>query len=298
MIRWQLAHGRHLDLGGKAVLMGILNVTPDSFSDGGEFFSLDLALEQARRMIDEGAAIIDVGGQSTRPGAEPVSPEEEQVRIMPVIEALTADGRVLISVDTYRAETARLAVAAGAHIVNDVHGLQREPFGLGQGGAGRDADLAAALAVDLDRQDDLLVRGQGRVELGPRGVHHQAFAADAEATVKSIGEVADDDLILDIGSQTGARYAQLIADAGTVVWNGPVGVFEFDAFAGGTGAVARAIAGSKAFSIAGGGDTLAAVDKFGIEKQVSYISTGGGAFLEFLEGKTLPAVAALDARGG
>lgn len=126
----------------------------------------------------------------------------------------------------------------------------------------------------------------------------KAFAADAAATVKPVGEVADDDLILDIGPQTGARYAALIAAAGTVVWNGPVGVFEFDAFAGGTEAVARAIAASKAFSIAGGGDTLAAVDKFGIEQQVSYISTGGGAFLEFLEGKTLPAVAALDARGG
>ena len=126
----------------------------------------------------------------------------------------------------------------------------------------------------------------------------KAFAADAAATVKPVGEVADDDLILDIGPQTGARYAALIADAGTVVWNGPVGVFEFDAFAGGTEAVARAIAASKAFSIAGGGDTLAAVDKFGIEQQVGYISTGGGAFLEFLEGKTLPAVAALDARGG
>ena len=126
----------------------------------------------------------------------------------------------------------------------------------------------------------------------------KAFAADAPATVKPVGEVADDDLILDIGPQTGARYAALIAAAGTVVWTGPVGVFEFDAFAGGTEAVARAIAASKAFSIAGGGDTLAAVDKFGIEQQVSYISTGGGAFLEFLEGKTLPAVAALDARGG
>jgi phosphoglycerate kinase len=125
----------------------------------------------------------------------------------------------------------------------------------------------------------------------------KAFAADADATVKALADVVADDMILDIGPQTAARYAQLIADAGTVVWNGPVGVFEFDAFAGGTEAVARAIAGSKAFSIAGGGDTLAAVDKFGIEQQVSYISTGGGAFLEFLEGKTLPAVAALDARG-
>ena len=103
-------------------------------------------------------------------------------------------------------------------------------------------------------------------------------------------------MILDIGPRTAAQYAALIAKAGTVVWNGPVGVFEFDAFGKGTETLARAIAASPAFSIAGGGDTLAAVDKYGIEKDVSYISTGGGAFLEFLEGKELPAVAALRAR--
>lgn len=123
------------------------------------------------------------------------------------------------------------------------------------------------------------------------------FMPDAVAEVKAVDAVAEDDLILDIGPQTAAQYAQLIDKAGTVVWNGPVGVFEFDAFSKGTEALARAIASSKAFSIAGGGDTLAAVDKFDIAGQVSYISTGGGAFLEFLEGKTLPAVAALDARG-
>jgi len=123
------------------------------------------------------------------------------------------------------------------------------------------------------------------------------FLPDAEATVKALADVADDDLILDIGPQTAAHYAELIAKAGTVVWNGPVGVFEFDAFGHGTETLARAIAASPAFSIAGGGDTLAAVDKYGIAEQVSYISTGGGAFLEFLEGKTLPAVAALQARG-
>ncbi|WP_297830361.1 phosphoglycerate kinase [Thermomonas sp.] len=123
-----------------------------------------------------------------------------------------------------------------------------------------------------------------------------AFAADAPATVKPVSEVAADDMILDIGPQTAARYSELIARAGTVVWNGPVGVFEFDAFAAGTEAVARAIAASDAFSIAGGGDTLAAVDKFGIAGDVSYISTGGGAFLEFLEGKALPAVVALETR--
>lgn len=123
------------------------------------------------------------------------------------------------------------------------------------------------------------------------------FLPDAVAEVKAVDAVAEDDLILDIGPQTAAQYAQLIGKAGTVVWNGPVGVFEFEAFSKGTEALARAIASSPAFSIAGGGDTLAAVDKFDIAKDVSYISTGGGAFLEFLEGKTLPAVAALDARG-
>lgn len=123
------------------------------------------------------------------------------------------------------------------------------------------------------------------------------FMPDAEATVKAVDAVAEDDLILDIGPDTAARYAGLIAKAGTVVWNGPVGVFEFDAFSHGTETLAQAIATSPAFSIAGGGDTLAAVDKYGIAGQVGYISTGGGAFLEFLEGKTLPAVAALEARG-
>ena len=125
-----------------------------------------------------------------------------------------------------------------------------------------------------------------------------AFAADAPATVRAVDAVQDGDMILDIGPKTAARYAELIAKAGTVVWNGPVGVFEFDAFGKGTEALARAIAASKAFSIAGGGDTLAAIDKYGVEAEVSYISTGGGAFLEFLEGKILPAVAALEARGG
>ncbi|SIQ62884.1 phosphoglycerate kinase [Solilutibacter tolerans] len=123
-----------------------------------------------------------------------------------------------------------------------------------------------------------------------------AFAADASATVKSVDAVGTDDMILDIGPETAKQYAALIQKAGTVVWNGPVGVFEFDAFGHGTEALARAIAASPAFSIAGGGDTLAAVDKYGIENEVSYISTGGGAFLEFLEGKELPAVAALKAR--
>ncbi len=123
-----------------------------------------------------------------------------------------------------------------------------------------------------------------------------AFAADAPATVKAVSEVGADDMILDIGPDTARRYAQLIAKAGSVVWNGPVGVFEFDAFGHGTRVLAEAIAESDAFSIAGGGDTLAAIEKYGVAGQVSYISTGGGAFLEFLEGKELPAVVALKAR--
>lgn len=125
----------------------------------------------------------------------------------------------------------------------------------------------------------------------------KAFAADAEASVKAAVAVAEDDLILDIGPDTARRYAQMIEQAGTVVWNGPVGVFEFDAFGKGTETLAGAIARSAAFSIAGGGDTLAAVDKYGIERDIGYISTGGGAFLEFLEGKPLPAVTALLERG-
>ncbi len=122
------------------------------------------------------------------------------------------------------------------------------------------------------------------------------FAADAEATVKAATDVADDDLILDIGPQTAALLAEQLKAAGTIVWNGPVGVFEFDAFAHGTETIARAIAASPAFSIAGGGDTLAAIAKYGIEKEVGYISTGGGAFLEILEGKTLPAFEILSQR--
>jgi phosphoglycerate kinase (EC 2.7.2.3) len=123
------------------------------------------------------------------------------------------------------------------------------------------------------------------------------FAEDAEATLKPVADVTDDDMIFDIGPQSAAHLAEILKNAGTIVWNGPVGVFEFDQFGCGTEALARAIAASPAFSIAGGGDTLAAVAKYGISDQVSYISTGGGAFLEFLEGRDLPAVTVLESRG-
>lgn len=134
------------------------------------------------------------------------------------------------------------------------------------------------------------------IPLPPDVVTGKELSGEAVATVKPAAEVAEDEMILDIGPQAAAAIAALLANAGTILWNGPVGVFEFDQFAGGTEAMARAIAGSGAYSLAGGGDTLAAIDKFGIAEQVSYISTGGGAFLEYVEGKTLPAVAMLEQR--
>ncbi|ANB01538.1 phosphoglycerate kinase [Ectothiorhodospira sp. BSL-9] len=122
------------------------------------------------------------------------------------------------------------------------------------------------------------------------------FSETTAATNRPVDQVAEDDMIFDVGPETAATYAELMKKAGTIVWNGPVGVFEFDQFAAGTQAMGQAIAESDAFSIAGGGDTLAAIDKYGLSERISYISTGGGAFLEFLEGKTLPAVAMLEAR--
>ena len=124
----------------------------------------------------------------------------------------------------------------------------------------------------------------------------KAFAADAEATVKAVADVAEDDMILDIGPETAKQFAELLKNSKTILWNGPVGVFEFDQFANGTKVLAQAIADSDAFSIAGGGDTLAAIDKYNVAEKISYISTGGGAFLEFVEGKVLPAVAILEER--
>ena len=143
--------------------------------------------------------------------------------------------------------------------------------------------------------DDALARG-GEIPVPTDVVVGKAFSADAPATTKPVSDVAEDDMIFDIGPHTAERFAQLMHDAGTVIWNGPVGVFEFDQFGEGTRVLGEAIAQSRAFSIAGGGDTLAAVDKYNIAQKISYISTGGGAFLEFLEGKTLPAVAMLEQR--
>ncbi len=136
----------------------------------------------------------------------------------------------------------------------------------------------------------------GKVPIPVDVVCAKEFSATAAPTLKKLDEIADDDLILDVGPATTALFSKLIAHAGTIVWNGPVGVFEFDAFAAGTRAIGDAVAGSSSFSIAGGGDTIAAINTFGIADRISYISTAGGAFLEFLEGKTLPAVAVLERR--
>ena len=177
------------------------------------------------------------------------------------------------------------------------------------GGIANTFMLAAGLKIGKSlAEPDLLADAKAVIEaMRARGaavpiptdvVTAKTFAADAPATVKAATEVADDDLILDIGPQTAAVLAAQLMAAGTIVWNGPVGVFEFPAFENGTRVIAQAIADSSAFSIAGGGDTLAAIAKYGIEKQIGYISTGGGAFLEVLEGKTLPAFEILTRRAG
>jgi phosphoglycerate kinase len=150
----------------------------------------------------------------------------------------------------------------------------------------------------LDTARALLAGGTGRADIPVLTdvVVADEFAAGASATIKTVEAVLADEMILDIGPNSAAIYADLLRSAGTIIWNGPVGVFEFENFGNGTKTLAEAIAASNAFSVAGGGDTLAAIDKYGVAEQISYISTGGGAFLEFVEGKTLPAVAMLEQR--
>lgn len=180
-----MAHGRHLDLGDKAVVVGILNVTPDSFSDGGLFDAAETALVQARRMLGEGALVVDVGGESTRPGASAITAGEEQARILPVIEALAGSGEALISVDTYRAETARLAVAAGAHIINDVWGLQREP------------DIAR-VAAETGAGLIIMHTGRDRRKLPDVIADQFAFLEKSLEIARRHG-IADDHIVLDAG---------------------------------------------------------------------------------------------------
>ena len=204
-----------------------------------------------------------------------------------------------------------LAIVAGSKVstkLTILHSLAAKVDGLIVGGGiANTFMLAAGLPIGkslaeptlLDEARSVMAAMKARgaaVPIPTDVVVAKTFAADAPATVKAAADVAADDLILDIGPQTAALLAAQLKNAGTIVWNGPVGVFEFDAFAHGTETVARAIADSSAFSIAGGGDTLAAIAKYGIEKDIGYISTGGGAFLEVLEGKTLPAFEVLARR--
>jgi phosphoglycerate kinase len=206
-----------------------------------------------------------------------------------------------------------VAIVAGSKVSTKLTILQSLAKNVDQlivgGGIANTFMLAAGLPIGKSlAEPDLLGDAKAVIEaMKARGaevpiptdvVVAKTFAADAPATVKAAKDVAADDMILDIGPETAAKLAAQLKSAGTIVWNGPVGVFEFDAFAKGTEAIARAIAQSSAFSIAGGGDTLAAIAKYGIDKDVGYISTGGGAFLEVLEGKTLPAFEILQKRVG
>ncbi|MGE0281921.1 MAG: dihydropteroate synthase [Rhizobiaceae bacterium] len=204
---WTLAHGRSLELGARAQLMGILNVTPDSFSDGGRYVEIDVAVDQALKMVEEGASIIDIGGESTRPGAAEVDANEEQARVLPVIRALRERSDVLISIDTYRAETARLAVEAGANIVNDVHGLQRDPD---------IADVAAATGAGLV----IMHTGRGREKL-PDVIGDQFAFLNVSLQIARQRGIREEQIVLDPGfgfakdSQENvdlmARFSELLA---------------------------------------------------------------------------------------
>lgn len=183
--RWSLAHGRSLDLGARGHLMGILNVTPDSFSDGGRFADAEAAVAAALDMVREGASIIDIGGESTRPDAEPVDAATEQRRVLPVIEALASRTDAILSIDTYRSETGRLAIEVGAHILNDVYGLMRDPAL---------ADLAAETGAGLC----IMHTGRERRKLDDVIADQFAFFEQALAVAKGAG-VPDDQIMLDPG---------------------------------------------------------------------------------------------------
>ena len=211
---------------------------------------------------------------------------EEPARPLVAIVAGSKVSTKLTILETLADKVDQLIVGGG--IANTF--LLAEGYNIGK-------SLAEPALVDQARSVIKKIRARGgNVPLPTDVVCATTFAVDAPATLKKIGDVGADDMILDIGPSCAAELASMIRQAGTVLWNGPVGVFEFEAFSQGTRTLAMAIADAKAFSIAGGGDTLAAIAKFGITDRISYISTGGGAFLEFLEGKPLPAVAILEAK--
>lgn len=182
---WKLAHGRSLTLGPRGLIMAIINVTPDSFSDGGVNENAGRAIENGLKALADGAAIIDIGGESTKPNAAPVSAEEEQARVLPVIEALAGRSDAILSIDTYRADTARKAIAAGAHIVNDVHGLQREP------------DIAA-VAAETGAGLVIMHTGRGREKLPDVIADQFAFLRQSLAIAEKAGMQAEQ-IVLDPG---------------------------------------------------------------------------------------------------
>lgn len=182
---WRVAHGREIKLGKRSVIMAIVNVTPDSFSDGGRYQTVDSAVEHALQAVADGAEILDIGGESTRPDAASVSAAEEQARVLPVIEALSGRTQALISVDTYRAETARLAISAGAHIVNDVFGLQKEPE-------------IAALSAETGAGLCIMHTGRNRQKLADI-IDDQIFFLDRSLEIASAAGVLRDRIVLDPG---------------------------------------------------------------------------------------------------
>ena len=200
-INWILAHGRSLCLGPEGLIMAIINVTPDSFSDGGQSATIDAAVGNALRAVKAGAVIVDIGGESTRPGAAEVTAQEEQARVLPVIEILAANCDAVISVDTYRAETARKAIAAGAHIINAVHGLQREPA---------IADVAAATGAGVV----IMHTGRGREKEVDVIADQVVFLKQSLAIAEAAG-VAKEHIVLDPGfgfnKETAADNLQLMA---------------------------------------------------------------------------------------
>ena len=186
-ISWSVGRGRCLELGTRGQIMAIVNVTPDSFSDGGRFADPSVAVSHALACVEEGASILDIGGESTRPGAAEVSAAEEQDRVLPVIERLAGNTDALISIDTYRAETARLALEAGAHIINDVHGLRREP---------EIASVAAAASAGLC----IMHTGRGRAgELLPDVIADQGAFFDISLGIARAARVSDNAVVLDPG---------------------------------------------------------------------------------------------------
>ncbi len=182
---WRAAHGRGIALEAKGRLMAIVNVTPDSFSDGGRHFSVDRAVEHALSCLSDGAEILDIGVESTRPGATPVSAAEEQDRVLPVIEQLARETDALISIDTYRADTARRAIAAGAHIINDVHGLQREPE-------------IAAIAAEYGAGLCVMHTGRGRDRLADV-IADQFDYLERSLAIAAAAKVARETIVLDPG---------------------------------------------------------------------------------------------------